>query len=341
MTLDSDNSPELLYQFRDLKNRIQVAQYNAMYQVNVEQLSAYFDIGKVISENVGSQKWGSGVIVKLAEYFRIELPGISGLNQRNLYYMKSFYEIFKDFAIVQQAAAKITWRHHQVIIDSTKSLEDVLFYVNLSITKQYSSVRLKEAIKRDELKNFKNSQNNFDVRFSQISQGRHLIIGDETSLDFLLLAQDHKEKEVEDGIVRNIVKFLDRMGGRMAFVGRQYPVKFTEKQYFIDLLFYHLDLNCYIVFELKASEFKPDFIGQLALYLGAVNKEVKKESDKPTIGVLLCKKRDKVEVEYLLNTINAPIGVSTYTYNELPEEVAKFLPDIGDIDFKNTENDES
>jgi hypothetical protein len=124
---------------------------------------------------------------------------------------------------------------------------------------------------------------------------------------------------------------LSKMNGKIAFVGRQYPVKFTEKQYFIDLLFFHVDLNCYIVFELKAGEFKPDHIGQLALYLGAVNKELKKETHNQTIGILLCQNKDRVEVEYILNTINTPIGVTTYSYTELPKEFSQYLPSSDDL----------
>ncbi len=317
--------------FIKLKERLILAQSIALYKVNIELLEAYFDIGKSISENIETQKWGSGIIDNLAEFFRIELPGIKGLNKRNLYYMKSFYERYRDFRFVQEAPAKLTWTHHQVILDGTKTLEEAMFYVNYAIDNQYSSVVIKEAVKKKEIENYSLAQNNFEKTYPIIKSGGELIVDDQTNLDFLILSKEHKERELEDGIVKNIVKFLSRMNGKIAFVGRQYPVKFTEKQYFIDLLFFHVDLNCYIVFELKVGEFKPDHIGQLALYLGAVNKEVKKESHNQTIGILLCQNKDRVEVEYILNTINTPIGVTTYSYTELPKEISQYLPSSDDL----------
>jgi predicted nuclease of restriction endonuclease-like (RecB) superfamily len=319
--------------FNNLKNRLISAQSKALYKVNLELMEAYFDIGKSISQNIENQKWGIGVIDNLAEYFKIELPGIRGLNKRNLYYMKSFYERYRDFAIVQEAPAQLTWTHHQLILDGTKTLEEAMFYINYAIKNQYSSVAIKEAIKKKDIDNYNLAQNNFEKTYPTMKQQGELIIGDDTNLDFLMLTKKHKEKEVENGIVYNIVKFLNRMGGRMAFVGQQYPVKYSEDQYYMDLLFYHLDLNCYVVIELKSDKFRADYIGQLALYIGAVNKEVKKESDKPTIGILICRDKDRVAVEYLLETINAPIGVSTYSYTELPEEVAKYLPSQFDFEM--------
>ena len=330
LTKQTNTDPHL---FNIFKERLVLAQSRALYKVNIELLEAYFDIGKSISENLETQKWGSGVIDTLAEYFKIELPGTKGLNKRNLYYMKSFYERYRDFAFVQEAPAKLTWTHHQVILDGTKTLEEAMFYVNYAVKNQYSSVIIKEAVKKKEIDNYKISQNNFEKTYPLIKSEGELIIGDETNLDFLLLAKNHKEKEIENGIVHNIVKFLNRMGGRMSFVGQQYPVRYSEDQYFIDLLFFHLDLNCYIVIELKSDRFKSDYIGQLALYIGAINKEVKKESNNPTIGILICRDKDRVAVEYLLDTINAPIGVTTYTYTELPENVAKFLPSEFDFDL--------
>jgi predicted nuclease of restriction endonuclease-like (RecB) superfamily len=325
--------------FDNLKNRLLLAQTRALYKVNLELLEAYFDIGKSISENLETQKWGSSVIDTLAEYFKVELPGTRGLNKRNLYYMKSFYERYRDFAFVQEAPAKLTWTHHQVILDGTKTIEEAMFYVNYAIKNQYSSVVIKEAVKKKEIDNYNLAQNNFDKTYPTVKAQGELIIGDETNLDFLLLAKSHKEKELENGIVNNIVKFLNRMGGRMSFVGKQYPVKYSEDQYFMDLLFYHLDLNCYIVIELKSDKFKADYIGQLALYIGAVNKEVKKQSDNPTIGILICRDKDRVAVEYLLDTINAPIGVSTYSYTELPESVAKYLPNKFDFEMDDIEQE--
>ena len=326
-----------LQDFINLKNRLILAQSRALYKVNIELLEAYFDIGKLISEKLEAKKWGTGVIDKLVEYFKIELPGTRGLNKRNLYYMKSFYERYRDFAIVQEAPAQLTWTHHQVILDGTKTLEEAMFYVNYAIKNQYSSVMIKEAVKKKDIDNYNLAQNNFDKTYPLIKSEGELIIGDETNLDFLLLTKNHKEKEIENGIVKNIVKFLNRMGGRMSFVGQQYPVKYSEDQYYMDLLFYHLDLNCYIVIELKSDKFKADYIGQLALYIGAVNKEVKKESDNPTIGILICRDKDRVAVEYLLDTIKAPIGVSTYSYTELPEEVAKYLPSEFDFEMDDVE----
>jgi predicted nuclease of restriction endonuclease-like (RecB) superfamily len=335
------SDPNLLNQFKELKSRLEKAQYQALQKVNVEQLSAYFDIGKTISDNLKANKWGSGVIIQLAEYFKTELLGIRGLNQRNLYYMKSFYERYQDFTILQEAPAKLTWTHHQIILDATKTLDEALFYVHLAINKKYSSVDLKQAVKRNELENYNKSQNNFDITYKQISNEEHLIVGDEVNLDFLSLPKNHKEKQLEDGIVKNIVKFLSRMGGKMAFVGRQYPVKYTEREYFIDLLFYHIDLNCYVVFELKATRFEAEFVGKLGLYVGAVNKELKKESQNPTIGILICTDKDRTEVEYILSTMNAPIGVATYSYDELPVDIAKLLPSEEELamDLKPSEED--
>jgi predicted nuclease of restriction endonuclease-like (RecB) superfamily len=274
-------------------------------------LGVYFEIGKVISDNLKTGNLGDKTINDLVMYFRQEFPGIKSFNRRNLYYMKAYFETCSSNEIVQTLSAQLSWSHLIELITGIKSAKEIEFYLKHSIKNNYTLRQIRDSIKFDDYAKYTLSQNNYEKLLPAVFDSDTHIISDETNLDFLVLSRKHKEREIEDGIVDNIVKFLSRMGGTFSFVGRQYPINFETEEYAIDLLFYHLELRCFVVIELKAEKFKPDHIGQLALYIGAVNRKLKKPIDNPTIGIIICSEKDRNTVEYMLDVINAPVGVST------------------------------
>jgi predicted nuclease of restriction endonuclease-like (RecB) superfamily len=322
--------------FLDLKTKIINAQNQSLKYLNSQMLGVYFEIGKVISENLKNGNWGDKVVDEMEKYFVQEFPGIKSFNRRNLYHMVSYFELCNQNSIVLTLSTQLSWSHLVAIFVGNSNIESSTFYIKHAIKNNYTVRQLRDSIKFNDFAKYTLSQNNYEKLLPAVFDSDIHIISDETNLDFLVLSRKHKEREIEDGIVDNIVKFLSRMGGTFSFVGRQYPINFETEEYAIDLLFYHLELRCFVVIELKAEKFKPDHIGQLALYIGAVNRKLKKPIDNPTIGIIICSEKDRNTVDYMLDVINAPVGVSTYSYTELPKDIAKFLP--SDEDFELTLN---
>jgi predicted nuclease of restriction endonuclease-like (RecB) superfamily len=333
LTIKSDSNISI---FKDLKIKIIKAQNQSLKYLNSQMLEVYFEIGKVISENLKTGNWGDKVVDEMEKYFIQEFPGIRSFYRRNLYFMKSYFEICSENPIVYSLTTQLSWTHITSVLSNDLNTGHFAFYIKHSINNNYSVRQLKDSIKFDDYTKYQLSQNNYEKLLPTVFDSDTNIISDETNLDFLVLSKKIIKREIEDGIVNNIVKFLSRMGGTYSFVGRQYPINFETEEYAIDLLFYHLELRCFVVIELKAEKFKPDHIGQLALYIGAVNRKLKKPIDNPTIGIIICSEKDRNTVEYMLDVINAPVGVSTYSYTELPKDIAKFLP--SDEDFELTLN---
>ena len=320
--------------FSDIKKEISRAQYKAVQVVNRELINMYWNVGKVILEN---SKWGNKFVNNLSVDLKLEFPQITGFSVRNLKYMRKLAEEYPDFEFVQQLVAQIPWGHNIILLDKIKNKEERNWYIKQSITNGWSRSVLIMQISSNLYKRQASLQkvSNFSSTLPDIQSDLALqTMKDPYIFDFISLKGKAKEAEIEKAMINRIKDVLIELGNGFAFVGNQYKITVGEKDYFIDLLFYHLRLKSYIVVELKAREFEPSDVGQLNFYLSAVNDLVKGEKDNPSIGLLLCKTKDKFTAEYSLKDINKPIGVSEYKILEdMPEYLQSQLPKIEDIEL--------
>ena len=320
--------------FENIKNEILKSQYKAMQTVNKELIFMYWHIGKIILEN---SQWGNKFIDNLAIDLKLEFPAIKGFSVRNLKYMRKIAEEYPDFKFVQEVLAQITWYHNVILMDKIKDIEIRKWYINETVKNGWSSNILKMQIdnKLYERQAISEKVTNFPSTLPDSQSDLALqTMKDPYLFDFISLKGKVKELEIESAMINKIKDVLIELGNGFAFVRNQYKLTVSNKDYFIDLLFYHLKLKCYIVVELKAREFEPTVAGQLNFYLSAIDDLVKDESDNPSIGLLLCKTKDKFTVEYALKDINKPIGVSEYKLLEdIPEYLQSQLPKAEDIEL--------
>lgn len=320
--------------FENIKNEILKSQYKAMQTVNKELIFMYWHIGKIILEN---SQWGNKFIDNLAIDLKLEFPAIKGFSVRNLKYMRKIAEEYPDFKFVQEVLAQITWYHNVILMDKIKDIEIRKWYINETVKNGWSSNILKMQIdnKLYERQAISEKVTNFPSTLPDSQSDLALqTMKDPYLFDFISLKGKVKELEIESAMINKIKDVLIELGNGFAFVRNQYKLTVSNKDYFIDLLFYHLKLKCYIVVELKAREFEPTDAGQLNFYLSAIDDLVKDESDNPSIGLLLCKTKDKFTVEYALKDINKPIGVSEYKLLEdIPEYLQSQLPKAEEIEL--------
>lgn len=310
----------------ELKEKINQAKYKSFKSVNKEHILINLHIGKVISEKL-KLGWGKSVIDTLSKDLQSEYVGLKGFSSRSLYRMKLIFEEISEFSISPQLVANLPWGHIDLIFSKVKELEKRLFYIQKSIERGWSRGVLEEEIKFDSYTKHLNFQSNFLKTIDEKNLVEYrLEFKDEYDLSFLELEETHTERQLENALVDNIVKTLGQLGSDFSFMGRQFRLELDEKEYFIDLLFYHRRLKCMIAVELKTSEFKPEHSQQLNWYLHLLDKTIKYHDDNPSLGILLCKNKSKITVEYALELVNHPMGISTYSYSQLPEEISKYLP---------------
>ncbi len=323
----------------ELKTRIHEAQQRATQAVNRELVLLYWRIGRDILERQGREGWGAKVIERLAQDLRNAFPDMKGFSRANLMYMRAFAEAWPDEAIVQQAVGQLPWGHNLVLLTKLKVQELRLAYARRAIEHGWSRNVLGIHIERRLLEREGKAVTNFDMRLP--APGSDLAresLKDPYLFDFLNVGDEAGERAIEDAIVHHITRFLLELGAGFAFVGRQVHIEVGGEDFFIDLLFYHLNLRCYVVIELKAGVFKPEQTGQLSFYLSAVDAHMKADHDNPTIGLLLCKKKNKVVAEYALRDSSKPIGIAEYQLLEaLPAELRTSLPSIEAIEQALTE----
>lgn len=316
-----------------VKDRIIQTQRQVMTTANVERNLLYWNIGNVIVEY---SQWGNKFVETLSKDLKMTYPGTDGYSVRNLNYMKQFAHRISSEEILQQGGAKISWRAIKLLIDKTDSLEEHMWYTQQCLENGWSSIVLAHQIES----NLYNRQvlaektTNFKQQLMEpFSEQVEEIIKDPYIFDFVPNARKLKEVELEDALVNQITQLLLEFGSGFAFMGRQYPIQVGKREFFIDLLFYNVKLHCYFVVELKTVEFEPEFAGKLSFYLSAIDGELKSISDNPTIGLLLCKGKDKVVAEYALQDVNKPMGISEYRLsNHISEELQDKLPSIEDIE---------
>lgn len=309
-----------------LKERILQAQHRSYSAVNSEMILAYLDIGKTISEKTKTG-WGTSVIKQLSTDLQAEFIGVKGFSERNLRLMRFVYEETAINTIWQQAVAKLHWGHTVLIFSKIKDKAERDFYLIKTQKEAWSRSILEEKIRANTFDMHKDFQNNFDKALTKNEVVKYSMqFKDEYDLSFLNLPDHHSERQLENEIVKNITKMLGQFGADFAFMGQQFRLELDDKEYFIDLLLFHRKLKSMIAIELKIDEFKPEYSQQLNWYLHLLDKTVKYPEDNTSIGILLCKTKSMITVDYALEIVNKPIGVATYTYTQLPKHIAQNLP---------------
>jgi predicted nuclease of restriction endonuclease-like (RecB) superfamily len=318
----------------DLKARIHSAQLRATLAVNRELVLLYWQIGRDILLRQAQQGWGAKVIERLAHDLREAFPEMKGFSPRNLKYMRAFSEAWTDSEFVQGVLAQLPWYHQLALLDKLGTEMERRWYAAKAIEHNWSRNILVMQIETRLLERSGTAVTNFDLTLPKPqSDLARESIKDPYRFDFLGLTNEAQERAIEDALVKHVTEFLLELGAGFAFVGRQVLLDVGGDEFFIDLLFYHLKLRCYVVVELKGCKFKPEHLGQLSFYLTAIDRQVKHPSDNPTIGLLLCKSKNKIVAEYALGDKSQPMGVAEYKLLEsLPAELQTSLPTIEQIE---------
>lgn len=366
-----------------IKEAILHSQYRAAKMVTGEELSLNFGIGAYVSNRSRQEKWGTSIIDSISEQLRRELPGLRGFSARSIRNMRTFYEYWKQFLIWQPSAAKlqlsinqdtidiecfslqkwspvaieinreeflgISFSHHLEILQKTKDIQEVLFYIHQTVLHKWDKYDLRNRLKEGLYQKQGAAANNF-LHTMPVNDARKAVgmFKDEYLLDYINVEEieadnpeDVDEKVIEQAIVRNIKKFIMTFGRDFAYIGNQYHLEIFGEELFPDLLFLNRELNCMVVVELKKGTFKPAYIGQLQTYMKVLDDKVRKPHENPTIGILLCKSSNKAFVEYVIRDYNSPMGVATYkTAEDMSEELRKALPDMDEMRKLITESNE-
>ncbi|MEJ6480394.1 PDDEXK nuclease domain-containing protein [Nostoc punctiforme UO1] len=321
----SDNYRHLLM---EIKQRIRSAQYEALKAVNREMINLYWDIGQIIVTQQQGASWGKSVVEQLAKDLQAEFPGISGFSAANLWRMRLFYESYVNNEKLAPMVREIGWSHNLVIVEKCKDDLEREFYIRMTRKFGWTKNVLIHQIENQTYEKTLLNQTNFDKTVpAEIRNQLKLAVKDEYTFDFLELADEHSERQLEHAILARVEPFLQEMGGRFTFVGSQYRLEVGDKEFFIDLLLYHRQLKCLVAIELKTGEFLPEYVGKMQFYLAALDDLSRFPDENLSIGIILCKSKDKTIVEYALRESNKPIGIATYKlFSTLPQELKNQLP---------------
>lgn len=333
----------------DIKSKIRSSQIKAALAVNAALIHFYWELGKMISEK--ENIWGNKLIETLSADLKTEFPEMGGFSTRNLKYCRNFYDFYsitigqqavaqfqniedEEYKKVQQLVAQIPWSHNILIFTKAKSTEKAIFYINKAIQNQWSRDVLFSQINSNLYERQGKIIHNFEKTLPEpLSDLAQQTLKDPYIFNFLSLDTHYREKDLENQLVEHLQKFLLELGKGFAFVGKQYHLYIADTDYYLDLLFYHIHLKCYIVIELKNNKFIPEYAGKLNFYLSAVDTLLKLPEDNPTIGLLLCKYKNNIEAEFALRDTNKPMGVSEFQLTEsLPENLKSSLPTIEEIE---------
>ena len=323
--LDSGKYRQLLV---EVKQRIRQAQYQSLKAVNKELITLYWDIGRLIVTRQQGETWGKSVVEQLAKDLQAEFPGISGFSVRNIWRMREFYLSYYAKEKLSPLVAEISWSHNLVIMQKCKDDLQREFYIRMTRKFGWTKNVLIHQIENQTYEKTLLNQTNFEQTVSEdIRKQAKLAVKDEYIFDFLELADQYSERQLEQAILAKVELFLREMGGMFAFIGSQYRLEISNKEYFIDLLLFHRHLKCLVAIDLKIGEFLPEYIGKMQFYLAALDDKVRLEEENSAIGIILCKSKDKTIVEYALKESNKPIGVATYRIvSTLPQQLQNQLP---------------
>ena len=311
--IENIEKSEMIKTINNIKKDVLNTRNKIIHNANIELINMYFRMGKIISENT---KYGNNFILILSKSLKLEFSDSTGFSERNLRRMKAFYEEYKEFEILPPTVAELPWTHNYILLEKIKDIDKRMWYAEECIKNGWSKTILIHQVELElyERKQLPNKLTNFNknIKFEKNSKLANEIIKDPYIFELEGIKKNYVEKELEEQMISKIRDILLELGKGFCFIGNQYKISTDNQDYYIDMLFYHLDLRCYIVVELKVTEFKPEYIGQLGFYVTAVDKTLRKEQDNQTIGLLLCKEKDKLSVEWTLDFINVPIGVSSY-----------------------------
>ena len=319
---------------RDLKTRIRTAQVKAALAVNREMVLLYWQIGRDVLVRQQEQGWGAKVIERLSRDLLTAFPELKGFSPRNLKYMRAFAEAYPTEELVQQPAALIPWFHNCTLLDKVKDNTERLWYTRQTIEYGWSRAVLVHQIESRLFQRQGQAQTNFAQTLpAPQSDLAQQLLKDPYNFDFLTLGKDAHERDLEGGLLGHIRQFLLELGAGFAFVGSQYHLEIGDKDFYLDLLFYHLTLRCFVVIDLKMGDFEPAYAGQMNFYLSAVDDLVRHPTDQPTLGILLCKSKNKTIVEYALRDLSKPLGIAEYRLEEaLPDTLQSTLPTIAALE---------
>jgi len=312
----------------EVKERVRSAQYAALKAVNTELVGLYWDLGRMIVERQEQAGWGKSVVERLSQDLRREFPGVGGFSVQNLWYMRQFHMEYRGDERLQPLVGEIAWAHNLVIMSKCKAPLEREFYLRMTRKFGWSKKVLIHQIDNQSYEKSLSGQTNFDQTLTpELRVQAKLAVQDEYTFDFLELAEEHGERELERALITRVEDFLRAMGGRFAFMGSQYRLEVDGREFFLDLLLFHRRLRALVAIELKIGDFQPEFVGKMQFYLTALDRQVRQEDENPSIGIILCKEKSRTIVEYALHDATKPIGVATYQITKtLPKEFKGQLP---------------
>lgn len=312
---------------KEIKQRIVSSRIEAYRGLNRGLIKLYWEIGKNIVERQERFGWGKGIVERLSRDLRKKFSGAKGYSAQNLWYMRQFYLEYRDFPNLQQLVGEIPWGQNLAILSRLKDTKAREFYIRGTIQLGWSRDVLIHQIEAEAHKQTRTIHNFPATLPVNLAEQADLAMKDAYTLDFIDVAEPILERDFERKLVTNLKNFISELGLGFCYIGSQYPMKLKDKEYFIDLLFFHRRLRCLVAFDLKIGEFKPEYAGKMNFYLNLLDDKVRLPNENPSIGVILCKNRDHVEVEYSLRGIGKPIGVSIYKLTKkLPKELKKSIP---------------
>lgn len=312
----------------EIKARISSAQYDALKAVNKELIALYWDIGRIIIEKQRAESWGKSVVEQLAKDLQLAFPGVRGFSSASLWRMRLFYEAYCQNQKLAPMVREISWSHNIVIMEKCKDDLQREFYIRMTRKYGWTKNVLIHQIENQTYEKTLLNQTNFDKALpEEIRQQAKLAVKDEYTFDFLELAEEYNERQLEQAILGKMEHFLREMGGLFTFVGSQYRLEIEGREFFIDILLYHRKMKSLTAIELKIGEFQPEYVGKMQFYLRALDCQVRLPDENLSIGIILCKSKNKTIVEYALHDTNRPIGIAEYRlFNQLPKELQKQLP---------------
>lgn len=305
--------------FTDIILLIKQSRTNAIRAVNDELINLYWNIGEYISKKLEQSEWGDSVVTELARYIQKNEPEIKGFSDKNIWRMKQFYETYKNFPKLSTLSREISWSHNMAIFSRCKTAEEREFYLKLAKQENYSFRELERQISASHFERTMIGSSKLSTALRENKNDLTTTFKDSYVFEFLNLPEPHSESDLQLGLVRQMKNFILELGKDFLFIGEEYKLQVGSSDFFIDLLFYHRGLQCLVAFELKADKFKPEHIGQLNFYLEALDRDIKKPNENPSIGVLLCKDKDSEVVEYALSRSLSPTMVSEYK-TQLPDK---------------------
>jgi predicted nuclease of restriction endonuclease-like (RecB) superfamily len=305
--------------FTDIIQLIKQSRTNAIKAVNAELINLYWNIGEYISKKIEQSEWGDSVVTELANFIQTQEPEIKGFSDKNIWRMKQFYETYKDFPKLSTVLREISWSHNLAIFSRCKNSEEREFYLKLAKQESYSFRELERQISASLFERTMIGNSKLSTTLRENNHDLTNTFKDSYVFEFLNLPDPHSESELQRGLVKQMKNFILELGKDFLFIGEEYKLQVGNSDFFIDLLFYHRGLQCLVVFELKADKFKPEHLGQLNFYLEALDRDVRKPNENPSIGILLCKDKDSEVVEYALSRSLSPTMVSEYK-TQLPDK---------------------